>query len=312
MILSEQGANFFSEEVGGAEGEETGERPRKRLREGNLADGETEIHAIHARGTWEFGDDADFVVTRGEGGNARLPTTVRELLEFGIRSFQSDPNWRKGFCREVVRNPKGVIGRVFVEETFSLRKLALDDEFDAFEVFVAPGKDGCGAAAGWKKSCPMKFRLKAARDFPRQALAERFSLGGGEDSRRLGGWRGKDSGSREIIFFRFRIDARRLDIDFPWGGLQGRKPIGLCDQQGAGGAGRFPKLPIGPHNDVLPRGNIESILLSMREREAIPSGPDKRSGCAAAGVVEFCAHLISATGRSVAELALAIELPLET
>ena len=38
MILSEQGADFFSKEVGGAEDKESGERPGERLREGNFAD----------------------------------------------------------------------------------------------------------------------------------------------------------------------------------------------------------------------------------------------------------------------------------
>jgi hypothetical protein len=65
MILTEEGADFFSEEIGGAEDEKAWERPREGLWERDVADEDVEFASIQASRVRRFNDDADFVVAGG-------------------------------------------------------------------------------------------------------------------------------------------------------------------------------------------------------------------------------------------------------
>ena len=83
MILSEQGADFFSEEVGAAEDEEAWECPREGLWERDVADADVEFASIHASRVGRFSDDPDFVVAGRKSRDAGLPASIGEFLDLG-------------------------------------------------------------------------------------------------------------------------------------------------------------------------------------------------------------------------------------
>ena len=306
MILTEQGADFFSKEIGGAEDEESGERPREGLRERDFSDEDVEFAAIHASGIGRFSNDADFVVARAEGRDADLPARIGKLLDFG--GVEGSPHGLVGLWREVLRGGQGAVKRVFVEEAFSLLQFALDDKFDGFGPVVAPGHDGSGGTASWKKSGPMEFRLEAVGEIPRHALAERLLLLIGEDFWRRGRWRGARSGRRGWRCAEF--NGRRLDIGFPCK-LHRWQALGLGGELSLRHAWLFGKFPFGLDDDMPTRENIEGVLLSGSEVEAIAFRPDDRSGGSAAGILKFCSERNRASWGNDAQLVFSIDLPLE-
>jgi hypothetical protein len=227
-MLSEEGADFISEEVGGAQDEEDWECPREGLRERDVADEQAELPAVHAGGIRLFCDDPNFVVAGRESRDAGLPASIGEFLDFGCGGFEGSPHGLEGLRREVLWGRQGAIERIFVEEALSLLRFELDDELDGFGAVVAPGNYGSSGAAGWEKRSPMKFRFETVGEVPRHALAECFLLFLGEDYGRRGGWRSARSGRGG--WGGFRCGRWQLDIGFPWD-LKRRKAIGLCDQK---------------------------------------------------------------------------------
>jgi hypothetical protein len=87
MMLSEQGADFFSQEVDGAESKEGWECPREGLWERDVTYEDVEFDSIHVSGVGRFSNDADFVVARAESLDASLPASVGEFLDLSDRGI---------------------------------------------------------------------------------------------------------------------------------------------------------------------------------------------------------------------------------
>ena len=91
MILSEQEADFFSEEVTGAEEDNRKHAPRDKIRPGDFTDRDRELDKAVTIFACRFRDDAYGMVAWLQTGNPALPASVGKFGDVRLFGVNRNP-----------------------------------------------------------------------------------------------------------------------------------------------------------------------------------------------------------------------------
>ena len=152
MILAEQGADFFSQQICGAEQDDGEHAPRDKRRLGDFANGDRELDKSLTLLACDFRDNADGVVTGGQTGNPPLPASIGKFGDvrfFGVNRNQND-FWNGS--RNRWRNWDDCSRTNCVKEIFTPHFESDYEKLNWFRARVLPAQNG-------RAGIPMRFEL---------------------------------------------------------------------------------------------------------------------------------------------------------
>jgi len=152
MILGEQGADFFSQEVGGAEQDDGEHAPRDKRRLGDFANGDRELDKSLTLLACDFRDDADGVVAGGQTWNPTLPASIGKFGDVRFFGVNRNPKDFWNGSRNRCGKREGFFKRIFVKEIFTPYFGSDYEKLDWFGARVLPVQNG-------RAGVPMRFEL---------------------------------------------------------------------------------------------------------------------------------------------------------
>ena len=142
VVLFEQGADFFSKKVSGAEQNDREHAPRNKCRPGDFTNRDRELDKSLTLLACDFRDDADSVVAGGQTGNPALPASIGKFGDvrfFGVNRNPKDFwNGSRNRCGKRDNFFKGI----FVKEIFTPYFGSDYEKLDWFGARVLPSQNG--------------------------------------------------------------------------------------------------------------------------------------------------------------------------
>jgi len=152
VILSEKGADFFSEEISCADEDNRKHAPRDKIRLGDFANGDRELDKSLTLFACRFRDDAYGMVAWLQTGNPPLPASIGKFGDVRFFGVNRNPKDFWNGSRNRCGKRDSFFKRIFVKEIFAPHFRSDYEKLDWFRARVLPAQNGRAGA-------PMRFEL---------------------------------------------------------------------------------------------------------------------------------------------------------